>query len=227
MPKIKAPNYFEPFFTPWVLTTSGDVSWVHDMLAATIGIENQIALNRPIDSEMELIRAIGRKDRSAFEQLFHLYHERVYKFSIRMLQDHLLAEEVACDTLYAVWNSAAKFREQSAVSSWILGIAYRRSLKIYNKNAKHIEKREADYQLDDFAEPSPASNPEMYVNNAMEIGQLQTALSTLSSNHRAVLELIGLGYSVSEIASIVDCPEGTVKTRTLHARRLLRLALED
>ncbi len=46
----------------------------------------------------------------------------------------------------------------------------------------------------------------------MEVNQIQAALLTLSSNHRAVIELIALGYSVSEIASIVECPENTVKT---------------
>jgi hypothetical protein len=75
------------------------------------------------------VRAVAKGDRTAFDRLFRLYHARIYKFSIRMLQDHLSAEEVACDTLYAVWTSASTFLEQSEVSSWILGIAYRRSLK--------------------------------------------------------------------------------------------------
>lgn len=197
------------------------------MLAATLGSEIQIPLDQPINSDLELVRAVAKGDRGAFERLFRLYHDRIYKFSIRMLQDHLSAEEVACDTLYAVWTSASKFLEQSEVSSWILGIAYRRSLKSYNKNARHTEKRESTFQMENLAEPSPDVNPETYTNNAMEISQLNTALSTLTSNHRAVLELIALGYSGTEIASIVGCPENTVKTRTFHARRQLRIALQD
>lgn len=197
------------------------------MLAATLGSEIQIPLDQPINSDLELVRAVAKGDRAAFERLFRLYHARIYKFSIRMLQDHLSAEEVACDTLYAVWTSASNFLEQSEVSSWILGIAYRRSLKSYEKNARHTEKRESTFQMENLAEPSPDVNPETYTNNAMEISQLNTALSTLSSNHRAVLELIALGYSGTEIASIVGCPENTVKTRTFHARRQLRIALQD
>ncbi|ASJ73532.1 RNA polymerase sigma factor [Granulosicoccus antarcticus] len=197
------------------------------MLAATSGSENYIALDQPIDIDVELVRAVADGDRKAFERLFRLYHSRIYKFSIRMLQDHLSADEVACDTLYAVWTSASKFREQSTVSSWILGIAYRRSLKSYNKNARHTENREPTYQMEELVESSPSVNPETYTNNAMEVGQMQKALSTLSSNHRAVMELIALGYSVTEIATIVGCPENTVKTRTFHARRQLRIALQD
>ncbi len=190
------------------------------------GSENQLTLEHPIDNEIDLVRSVANGNRADFERLFRAYHSRIYKFSMRMLKDHLLAEEVACDTLYAVWTSASSFREQSAVSSWILGIAYRLSLKIYNKNARHTEKRQPEAELESLAEPSPDVNPETYTNNAMEVDQLQEALSTLSSNHRAVIELIGLGYSVGEIATIVDCPENTVKTRTFHARRQLRIALQ-
>lgn len=197
------------------------------MIAAALDSGNQIALDQPIDSELELIRSVAKGDRSAFERLFRLYHSRVYKFSNRMLQDHLLAEEVTCDTLYAVWKNASGFREQSALSSWILGIAYRRSLKSYNKNAKHTDKREPAYQMEDLAEQSPEVNPETYANSAMEINQLHSAMSALSSNHKAVIELAALGYSITEIATIVGCPENTVKTRAFHARRQLRTALQD
>lgn len=177
--------------------------------------------------DVVLIRALANGDRVAFEKLFRLYHGRVYKFSIRMLQNHTLAEEVACDTLFTVWNNASGFREQSAVSSWILGIAYRLSLKCYNKNARHTEKRAYAYEMEELEESSPDVNPETFTNNAMEMGHIDIALSSLSSNHRAVIELIALEYSVKEIAAIVGCPENTVKTRTFHARRQLRLALQD
>lgn len=197
------------------------------MLLATCGAGNGLALEYSTDSDVELIRAVGQGDRVAFEQLFRLYHDRVYKFSIRMLRDPQLADEVACDTLYAVWTGAAKFREQSAVSSWILGIAYRRSLKSYRVSAKHTDKKEPAYELENVAESSPAVNPETHTSNAMEVNRLQAALTTLSSNHRAVMELIALGYSVAEIAGIVGCPENTVKTRTFHARRQLQEALSD
>ncbi|MFK7993546.1 MAG: RNA polymerase sigma factor [Granulosicoccus sp.] len=197
------------------------------MIAAILDSEYRIALEQPIDNEVELVRSVATGDRNAFERLFHLYHPRIYKFSIRMLQDHSSAEEVASDTMYAVWGSASRFREQSAVSSWILGIAYRRSLKSYSKSARHTENREPVSELEALVEGAPDANPETHTNNAMKLSQMQKALSTLSRDHRAVMELIALGYSVSEIASIVGCPENTVKTRTFHARRQLKIALQE
>lgn len=197
------------------------------MLAAILENGSQIALDQPNDSEVGLVRSVATGNRNAFECLFRLYHPRIYKFSIRMLHDHFSADEVACDTLHVVWNSASGFREQSTVSSWILGIAYRRSLKSYNKNARHTQQREPAFELESLEESSPTVNPEVHVNNAIQMERLQAALSTLSENHRAVMELIALGYSVAEIASIVGCPVNTVKTRTFHARRQLQKALQD
>ena len=197
------------------------------MLAATLEHGFLKVLEQPERSELDLVRAVAKNDREAFERLFRLYHARIYKFSYRMLQNQLLAEEVACDTLYAVWTSASKFREQSAVSSWILGIAYKRSLKSFNKDSKHTNNRESADQLDEMVEPARTSNPESVTSDAMEIDHLNNALSTLSADHRAVLELVALGHSVGEIALIVDCPENTVKTRTFHARRQLRTALQE
>ncbi len=197
------------------------------MLVATLGHECLAVPDKPKESDLDLVRAVAQSDRSAFERLFRLYHGRVYRFSIRMLRDSQLAEEVACDTLYAVWNNASKFREQSTVSTWILGIAYRRSLKIFNKDARHTVNREPEYQMDEVIEQSPESNPEKMASDAMEIGLLNKALSRLSTDHQAVLELIALGYSGGEIASIVGCPENTVKTRTFHARRHLRNVMQE
>jgi len=197
------------------------------MLAATFGNGLWAELKEPAEGEVELVRAVAEGDRGAFERLFRLYHSRIYKFSIRMLKDPRLADEVACDTLYAVWTSASSFRGQSAVSSWILGIAYRCSLKSYNRDARHTAKREPAQEVDTLEESSSDTNPEAHASNAMEVDQIQKALQTLSGDHRAVLELVAMGHSVGEIASIVGCPENTVKTRTFHARRQLRSALED
>jgi len=197
------------------------------MLAMTMAGDCSKTLPEHIDNELDLVRQIAKGDRVSFERLFRLYHDRVYKFSMRMLQEHAQAEEVACDTLYAVWTGASRFREQSAVSSWILGIAYRRSLRSYKRNAKHTDNREPEYQFDNLTASSAETNPESHTNTAMEVKQLNVALSGLSSDHRAVLELTALGYSGSEIAAIVECPLNTVKTRTFHARKQLRAALQE
>ncbi|MBX2836644.1 MAG: sigma-70 family RNA polymerase sigma factor [Gammaproteobacteria bacterium] len=197
------------------------------MIAVPLTCHIQSVTKTPIDEELCLIRAVAASDRIAFEKLFRRFHPRIYKFAHRMVQDHQLAEEVTGDTLYAVWTGAKNFKEQSKASTWILGIAYKRALKCLQKNQRHVAKRESDVELDTLTSESPEGNPETFANTALENQRLLLALSTLSTDHRAVLELIALGHSCSEIAGIVDCPENTVKTRTFHARRHLRKALQE
>ncbi|MBX2884615.1 MAG: RNA polymerase sigma factor [Granulosicoccus sp.] len=177
--------------------------------------------------EFELLRLVATGDREAFESLFRLYHPRVYKFSMKLLQDHSLAEEATCDTLFAVWEGASKFKSNSSVSTWIFGIAYRRSMKSYKRDARHVHKIEPDVELEALTEKSHAVNPEIYANNILEGTQLLAAMETLSADHTVVVELTALGHSCAEIAQIAGCPENTVKTRMFHARRKLRAQLQE
>src|SRR5690606_23200818 len=85
------------------------------------------------DAELALIRRVSLRDRGAMRELYLLYHRRLSRFLMRVTQRQDLAEEVINDTLMVVWNSAARFRGDSRVSTWIVGIAYRRALKSVRK----------------------------------------------------------------------------------------------
>lgn len=196
------------------------------MLSTTWRDETQSMEEHSSNHDLELIRQIAKGDKSAFEALFRLYHARVYRFSIRMVHDHHVAEEVVCDTLYAVWNSASKFKEQSKVSTWILGIAYKRAIKSFQQQARHSKNRDSDAPLDELESSALDSNPEVQADSELLGRQLTAGFSTLSAKHRAVLELTALGHTIPEISKIVGCPENTVKTRTFHARRKLQSALQ-
>lgn len=177
-------------------------------------------------SEHDLLQRIAGGDRAAFEQLFKLYHPRIYKFVMRLLPDHQLVEEIVCDSLFAVWQGADSFRGQSTVSSWIFGIAYRRAMKSHRNNVRHQRHIEPDADPEVLTEHNLGTNPERQANSAMESAQLLTAMASLSTDHQAVLELTALGHSCAEISAIVRCPENTVKTRTFYARRKLKQLLQ-
>src|SRR5262245_26769061 len=81
------------------------------------------------DAERALLDRVARSDRAAFQELYLIYHRRLARFLMRLTNRHDLVEEIINDTLWIVWRSAGEFRAQSAISTWILGIAYRRALK--------------------------------------------------------------------------------------------------
>jgi RNA polymerase sigma-70 factor (ECF subfamily) len=165
-----------------------------------------------------LIERIARSDRAALKELYLLYHRRVARFLTRVTSRYDLAEEIINDTFWVVWQRAGEFRGASSVSTWIMGIAYRRGLKAI-KRARVLQTSSHDFPEEAAASHEPWSGAE-------QREWLSAALERLPSEQRLVLELAyHLGHSCEEIAEIMNCPVNTVKTRMFHARKKLRLLL--
>jgi RNA polymerase sigma-70 factor (ECF subfamily) len=163
--------------------------------------------------DLALVQRIAESDRRALEDLYHHYHRRLARFLTRVTYRYELAEEIINDTLWVVWQQAGEFRGGSRVSTWIVGIAYRRALS----TMRHVSVRPSLAGWDD---------PEATEDMAADIERrdlLDRALASLPLEQRLVLELTYyLGHSCEEIAEIAACPVNTVKTRMFHARRKLR-----
>jgi RNA polymerase sigma-70 factor, ECF subfamily len=167
------------------------------------------------ERELDLLRQVARHDRAAFKELYLIYHRRLARFLMRMTTRHDLIEEVINDTLWTVWQKAADFRGDSLVSTWIVGITYRRALKALRKPA-HL------FPIHD--EQTPMAPDERLADENRQ--WLDCALAELPLEQRMALELAYLmGYSCEEIAEVMQCPVNTVKTRMFHAREKLRRSL--
>lgn len=167
------------------------------------------------EREIALLTRIAARDDAAMKELYFLYHRRLARFLTRLTARTDVAEEVINDTFWVVWQRAADFRGASLVSTWILGIAYRRALKTLRRL------RPAPPEED--AQEHPTDVPW----ERAELSEwLAVALAQLPLEQRTVLELAyNLGHSCEEIARIVGCPANTVKTRMFHGRRKLRVIL--
>lgn len=174
-----------------------------------------------------LISAVATKSEAAFERLYKRYYQRVLQFVGRLVRDRRLAEEVVDDTMFAVWKSAGRFEGRSEVSTWIFGIAYRRALKTLDSNRRHTALESGDDRIAVTASDDPRSNPEQAVTAAELRHQIDDGIDQLSDDHRAVMMLTAMGYSYLEIATIVDCPANTIKTRMFYARKNLRKILSS
>ena len=165
--------------------------------------------------ELELLRQVAAGDRTAFKELYLIYHRRLARFLMRMTSRHDLIEEVINDTLWTVWLKAGDFRGDSLVSTWIVGITYRRALKALRR---HGAPRPMLVE-----EVAVAPDAQQEDENRQWLGQ---ALAELPLEQRMVMEFSYLmGHSCEEIATIMQCPVNTVKTRMFHAREKLRRSL--
>ncbi len=169
----------------------------------------------PLATDRDLLAAIVVADKQAFEVLYRRYHRPLFGYLARWLERPEVIEEVINEVMLAVWQGAGKFRGESRVSTWIFGIAYRQAMKAcrYQTNALEHEVP----QLTDHGADARHRDLRLVVGEA---------LAELSADHRTVLELTYFqDCSQQEIADIVDCPVGTVKTRMFHARKQLRQLL--
>lgn len=167
--------------------------------------------------DARLIARIVEGDLRAFECLYRSYHPRLTRFLGSFLRRPQLVEEAVNDTMMVVWKRPYSFNGTSKVSTWIFAIAYRTALK--------ARARQDEPVADDAAEDRPSGE----IGPEQELGQRQVqqvllqAMGQLSADHRAVVDLTyfhDAGYR--EIAEILDCPVGTVKTRMHHAKRHLK-----
>ncbi|MDO6590532.1 RNA polymerase sigma factor [Loktanella sp. D2R18] len=171
-------------------------------------------------SDEALLAAIAKGDMTAFERLHRKYFPKLMHFAKRMTNSPEAAEEVANDVLMTVWRTADRFEGRSKPSTWMFGIAYRMALKQREK----IGKRRGDVELDEGMVADDKDTAEAVILST----DLFNALKKLTPELQAVVELTYYnGYLYTEIAEILDCPVGTVKTRMMTARRRLRTMLSD
>lgn len=171
------------------------------------------------DEDARLIERIVRRDLRAFETLYRAYHPRLTRFLTNMLRRPHLVEEALNDTMMVVWKRPEKFNGTSKVSTWIFAVAYRTALKARSRVQDPVSDEDAPELVDD-------ATPEQDLNQRQTRAVLLSAMDHLSPEHRAVLDLTyfhDIGYR--EIAEILGCPVGTVKTRMHHARKHLKTRL--
>jgi RNA polymerase sigma factor (sigma-70 family) len=173
--------------------------------------------------DADLITRLSNADEAALEQLYHHYYTRLYRFIARITRREDLIDEIINDVMYVVWEKAASYDPKCKPSTWIFGIAFNKA-----RQAVRDAGRMEEESLDDLDEDSSwLGRPDGALEQVELEEWLESALNTLSPEHRAVIELTyyeGLHYS--EIATILGCPENTVKTRMHHARKNLAVILK-
>ncbi len=173
------------------------------------------------ENDLDLIRAVAAGDRQAFARFYGRYRRKIARFVSRLTWRTDVVEETVNDTMVAVWQGAALFRGGSRVSTWVMGIAYRTTLK----RLRYVARRPEE-ELTDRSTPVATEQPDDALARAQGSARIRVALDRLSPEHRAVVELTFYDdYNYQEIAVIVGCPENTVKTRMFHARRRLKRLL--
>ena len=174
-------------------------------------------------ADVALLERIAKGDRGALRELYGTYYHPLLRFIYRITGRLDLAQEGVNDVMLVVWRNGRSFGGRSSVSTWIMGIAYRKALKLLAASRRWTD-RIAGAPLDEVVERFDGTAEQSDDGDLRDL--LDVALRHLSAEHRAVVELTYFyGCSYEEIAAIAACPVNTVKTRMFHARAKLKKLL--
>ncbi len=170
-----------------------------------------------------LQRVATNKDREAFAALFDMFAPRVKSFMMRKGATAEIAEDLVQETMITVWSKAALFMpERGGVSTWIFTIA--RNLRI---DRLRREKTSLYTDIDDYDAESNDPAQDDAMSRLQEDGFVARALAQIPEEQRTLLLLSYVeDLPQSEIATRLQIPLGTVKSRMRLAYRRMRKLLE-
>lgn len=165
----------------------------------------------------KLILCVANGDMSALETLYNSMYREIYGYLLSMLGNQHIAEDLAQDTFIRVYKYAPKFVPEGYGKSWVYKIAVRLALTYFKNNSKH------NAELSEHI-PSVTNSEEQVVNSQV----VAEAMQKISDEERQIISLHALsGFTLAEIADILNKPLGTVKWKHSQAIKKLRSILGD
>ncbi len=174
-----------------------------------------------------LLRA-GERER-AFAQLLERYEGKIFRLCCALLRDRAQAEDVTQESLIRIWKALDRYDERAALSTWIYAISRNRCLSALER--KRTLESLADGEVAAAVEQVAATDAEPPAAEQSEL--LRELVDLLPERLRRTLLLFYYeGRSTAEVAQMLGCPEGTVKTHLFRARaalaeQLRRRGLDD
>src|SRR5919109_830136 len=176
-----------------------------------------------VRTDRELVYAAREHDMQAFDALFYRYKDGIFRLGLAITKDPSAAEEIVVDTFTRAHRALARLEPEGSLRPWLYRVAVNLA---YNRRPR---KGLVISALEDATEEVTASE-ERSPSSLAELAELRrvvlAAIDTLGPKHRIVVVLHYLnGLNLAEIAQVVDCPIGTVKSRLHYALRRLRTHL--
>ena len=185
------------------------------------------------DSDLALVRRVKKGEYSAFDLLVLKYQSRVIAISTKFVKDIQLAEDIAQESFFKAYKSIDSFREESAFYTWLYRITANTAINYLSSKKRKSELLEADVSnregesIDIFDIPGGES-PEDILNANSLREDIFKNMSNLPEEIRTAVTLREFeGLSYEEIAEILGCPLGTVRSRIFRGRELLQQTISE
>ena len=200
-------------------------------------VPNPVAAEQTFDLSHEddelLVNRARRGDSTAFDVLIERYKERLYATVYHMTSNHEDANDLVQDTFIKAYKSLGSFKGHSSFYTWLYRIAVNRTINFLkrrkNRNQFSLDDVDSSIQTDpDFVELMSHVTPRREASLTELRARLNEALQELSEPHRAVVVMHDIqGMTHADIAKVMNCSEGTVRSRLFYARQQLQGLLSD
>jgi len=184
-------------------------------------------------SEDSLVRRARRGDLSAYDDLVKRYQERIYATVYHMTSNHEDANDLAQESFIKAFQALSSFKGGSSFYTWLYRIAVNKTINFLKqrKNRTHMSLNDLDFNAEhdpDLMALISHKTPRRDAGLTELQEKLNAALQKLSEPHRLVVVLHDVqGQSHEEIAKVMDCNIGTVRSRLFYARQQLQSELAD
>jgi len=186
------------------------------------------------DTDAALVERAKRGDTRAFEMLVVKYRRRIERLIGRMVRDVDLVQDVAQESFIRAYRALPQFRGESAFYTWLYRIAVntaKKTLLELKRDPLVTESARAGRDDDDETsrlenELSDAASPDAVLASKEIAATVNAAIEGLSDELRQAVTLREIeGLSYEEIADVMNCPIGTVRSRIFRAREAIALKL--
>jgi len=183
--------------------------------------------------EAVLVKRARNGDLSAYDDLVRRYQERIYSTVYHMTANHEDANDLAQEAFIKAFQALKSFKGGSSFYTWVYRIAVNKTINFLKqrKNRAHMSLNDLDVNAEhdpDLVALISDKTPRREVNLSELQEKLNEAMQKLSEPHRLVVTLHDVqGLSHEEIADIMDCNIGTVRSRLFYARQQLQAYLSD
>jgi RNA polymerase sigma-70 factor (ECF subfamily) len=184
------------------------------------------------ENERDLVERAKSGDIEAFEQLIVGCQKKVFNIAYRMIGNYDDANELAQEVFLKAFRSIKKFKGDSLFSTWIYKVTTNVCLdEIRTRKKKVVISLDQEIEFNDreikrqIPDNAPTPDMEAETNELKQI--VNESIAQLNENYRSVIILRDIqGLSYGEISKVVNCPEGTVKSRINRARQALKKILQ-
>jgi RNA polymerase sigma-70 factor (ECF subfamily) len=178
--------------------------------------------------EGDLVRRAREGDLTAYDELVKRYQERIYATIYHMTANHEDANDLAQDSFIKAFSALKSFKGGSSFYTWLYRIAVNKTINFLKqrKNKYHLSLNDLDFNAEndpDLVALISHKTPQRDAGLSELQKKLNEALLKLSESHRMVVVLHDVqGQSHEDIAEIMGCNIGTVRSRLFYARQQLQ-----